>query len=101
MTSSAILAFVERQTGVPRPDGLVLYSRDDLAERNDTFEVAQHLPEYLLIGDDSGGRGVLVSCVLPRHPVYLCGLGSLMEEDFIPLAESIHDWAESQCSLPR
>lgn len=100
MTPSAILDFVKRQTGAPRPDGLVLYGRDDLTERNDTFEVAQYLPGYLLIGDDSGGSGVLVSCTHPEHPVYLCDLGSLAEEDFIPLAASIHQWAESQFPLP-
>jgi hypothetical protein len=101
MIPSAILAFIEEQTGVPRPDGLLLYGRGDLAERNDTFEVAQYLSGYLLIGDDSGGRGVFVSCTVPEHPVYLCDLGSLADEDFIPLAGSLDHWVESECPLPR
>ena len=101
MTPPAVLTFVLKQTGDPRQDGLLLYGCNDIDERNDTFEVARYLPGYLLIGDDSGGRGVLVSCALPEHPVYQCDLGSLAEEDLIPLAESLALWAESQCPLPR
>jgi hypothetical protein len=100
MTPSVVLAFVERQTGFPRPDGLLLYGQDDLIGRNDTFEVARYLPGYLLIGDDSGGRGVFVHYVLPAYPVYICDLGVLAEEELVPLAPTLHHWVELNCPFP-
>ncbi|MBD9463937.1 hypothetical protein [Pseudomonas sp. Pdm06] len=100
MTPSVILTFVEQQTGIPRPDGLFLYGRDDLTERNETFEITQYLPGYLLIGDDSGSRGVLVHYELSAYPVYLCDLGVLAEEDLVPLAPTLHHWIELSCPLP-
>ena len=101
MNHPSILAFVEQQDGVPRADGLLLYGREDLAERNTTFEVANYVPGYLLVGDDSGGRGVLVSCAQPAHPVHICGLGALALEELTPLSDSLRLWAESGCPLPR
>ncbi|WP_051304967.1 hypothetical protein [Chitinilyticum litopenaei] len=94
---TAILSFVDQQTGAPRADGLLLYHLDDLIERNDTFEISQYLPGYLLIGDDSGGRGILASCEHPGHPVYICSLGSLAKNDFVLLAATLQQWQASGC----
>lgn len=101
MNPSAILAFVAQQNSAPRADGLLLYGQEDFAERNNTFEVAEYVPGYLLIGDDSGGRGVLVSCKQPAHPVYICDLGALAAEELAPLSDSLRAWVESECPLPR
>jgi hypothetical protein len=42
-------------------DWTTVYGVADLAERNATFETAGYCPGFLLIGDDSGGRGFLLS----------------------------------------
>lgn len=101
MLTSSILAFVEQQTSAPRDDGLLLYGKDDLPERNQTFEVGMYLPNHLLIGDDSGGRGVLVHCSNANHPVYLCDLGAMDEDDLYLLAESLDQWFVSGCPIRR
>ena len=41
-------------------DLVKIYSTDEIAERQQTYEIAEYFPEYLLIGDDSGGRLILV-----------------------------------------
>ncbi|MBO9873710.1 MULTISPECIES: hypothetical protein [Xanthomonas] len=81
-------------------DGLLLYAAADLAERNATFEIARYLPGHVLIGDDSGGQGVLVALVAPAYPVFLCDLGALAEEECVPLAASALDWIAAGCLLP-
>ena len=57
---SSVPAFAAWQTGEPRNDGLTIYAPDQIAERNEIYEVAIYLPGHLMIGDDSGGRGVLL-----------------------------------------
>ena len=41
-------------------DLVKIYSTDEIAERQQTYETAEYFPGYLLIGDDSGGRLILV-----------------------------------------
>jgi hypothetical protein len=100
MLPSTIIDVLAQQQGIPRDDGLLLYGLDDVEERNATFEVADYLPGYLLIGDDSGGRGILVALTSTAHPVYACGLGAMNEEDVVPLADSLQAWAQEGCPLP-
>jgi len=55
-------------------DVVKIYSTDEIAERQQTYEIAEYFPEYLLIGDDSGGRLILVDrSVIERF--YLLGSG--------------------------
>src|SRR5262245_27821858 len=52
-------------------DIVKLYSIDEIAERNSTYEVAEYLPGYLMIGDDSGGYGIFLDTGSNPSPVYL------------------------------
>lgn len=46
--------------GLHLPDGTAVYGPHSLAERNTTFEVARYAPGWVLVGDDGGGRGLLM-----------------------------------------
>ncbi|MFJ6679700.1 DUF4303 domain-containing protein [Microbacterium sp. NPDC091382] len=46
--------------GLELDDGTTLYSAADIAERNETYEVAEYAPGWLLVGDVSGGYGYLM-----------------------------------------
>ncbi|MET0550662.1 MAG: hypothetical protein ABW002_15480 [Xanthomonas sp.] len=59
-----------------------------MAERNAIVEVARDLPGRVLIGDGSGGQGVLLALA---HPVFLCDLGSLAEVECVPLRAARQD----------
>jgi hypothetical protein len=76
-----------------------LYSTQEIAERNRTFEVAQYLPGYLMIGDDSGGSGIFLDTVSSPSPVYLMGHGSLDLSDAIVLAPTLTDWIHQRFPL--
>lgn len=46
--------------GLLLDDGTRIYGPDEIAERNETFQVAEYSPGWALVGDDSGGTGYLV-----------------------------------------
>jgi hypothetical protein len=78
--------------GFALPSGLCVYCVSNLVERNDTYEVTVYCPGFLLIGDDSGGRGLLISTNEPNLSVYRSDLGDLSVEGFEEIAASIEDW---------
>ena len=94
---SSVPAFASWQTGEPRDDGLMIYAPDQIAERNQTYEVAQYLPGHLMIGDDSGGRGVLLD---GSGAVWICDMGALDTECRELLATHLVQWLEQGCPLP-
>lgn len=79
---------------------VVLYWRDSLAERNATYDIARWLPGYLLIGDDSGGRGFFLRCDRGSGPVFMSGLGALDEDELDTVAPAFEAWLHSGFALP-
>jgi hypothetical protein len=78
--------------GFSADDGATVYEAAAIAERNDTFEVGRYAPGYLLIGDDSGGRGFLLAVDDPQSPVYVSDLGDLHPPGFEIAAPSMESW---------
>lgn len=76
---------------------LILYATDEIYERNTTYEVAIYAPTMLCIGDDGGGRCVLLE--KEKGAVYLVDMGSMAPEDATFLASSLAEWIESGFSL--
>jgi hypothetical protein len=74
--------------------GVTVYEALSLAERNDTFEVGVYAPGYLLIGDDSGGRGFLLAVDVPESPVYVSDLGDLHPPGFEVAGTSMAAWLD-------
>lgn len=46
--------------GAVLEDQIVIYPTDQILERNKTYEIDINFPEYILIGDDSGGGLILI-----------------------------------------
>ncbi|MFF8916214.1 SMI1/KNR4 family protein [Streptomyces sp. NPDC015032] len=64
--------------GVLLDNGVLVYGPHCIAERNETFEVPRYAPEWVLVGDDSGGGGLFMR----RHGrdrtrVFRLGLGAI------------------------
>lgn len=94
---SSVPAFQAWQTGKPRDDGLMIYAPEDIAERNQTYELAQYLPNHLMVADDSGGRGILVD---GEGAVWICGMGAWDLQCREPLAPHLVQWVRQGCPLP-
>lgn len=76
---------------------LTLYATNEIEERNTTYEVAIYASTMLCIGDDGGGRCVLLE--KEKGAVYLVDMGSMMKKDATFLASSLAEWIESGFSL--
>ena len=64
-----------------RAADVLVYSPEDIAERNSTYEIPQYRPDLLLIGDDGGGRGLLIARDDPDPDVILMDLGAVGSDD--------------------
>ncbi|MFF5451976.1 hypothetical protein ACFY40_12140 [Streptomyces sp. NPDC012950] len=87
--------------GLLTASGVAVYAAGDIGERNAAYEVAEYAPGFLLVGDDSGGRGFLVRTDGPDSPVFSSGLGDLDPADFAVVAPDFASWIESLGPCPR
>ncbi|WP_458130566.1 SMI1/KNR4 family protein [Pseudomonas sp. R3-41] len=83
--------------GFSLQNGVVLYSPSDLVERNKTFEVEKYAPAYLAIGDDSGGRSIMLP--LAGEGVYLVDQGSMDPDEFKRIGISLTSWIAGGCMI--
>jgi hypothetical protein len=73
-------------------DRFLIYSADDVVERNETFETKEYCPGYIAIGDDSGGSAIITNLGVKEGPVFLVGHGSMSLDDFVQLASDLQTW---------
>lgn len=88
--------------GVPTAGDVVLYDTASLLERNEQWaHVSERAPGFIAIGDDSGGRVLLMRAELLATAVELCDIVVLDEpSSFVHVAEHLHEWIESGLELP-
>ena len=84
--------------GFSMNNGLTIYSSSDVIERNRTFEVDIYAPGFIAIGDDGGGRCVLIS--VHGGEVYLVDQGSMDADEMKKIGASIPDWVSNGARLP-
>lgn len=77
--------------------GVFLYSTEDLAERNITFEVQVYASGYLAIGDDSGDRLFMISLSADEPVIYGVDQGALSSKWLTPLSGSLEQWLQDAC----
>ena len=80
-------------------DYVLLYGRNDIEERNQTYEVQTYMPGWFTIGDDSGGQALLMK-LDGTNAVYLLGHGALGSMQPLMIAESFASWMSVGCPLP-
>lgn len=81
---------LQTANGFMLANGVSLYPAEDVAERNETFEVSKYAPGYLAIGDNSGGRSVLI--LFEGAGVYAVDQGVMDPDDMEQLAPSLTEW---------
>lgn len=78
---------------------VLLYAGEDLIERNEGYETRRYCPGYLSIGDDGGGRAIVVHAALTPPTVFVVGHGSMSEADFVAVHAGLAAWIEAGCPL--
>jgi len=86
------IALLRQYGGKLVGDRLLIYSADDVVERNETFETKKYCPGYIAIGDDSGGNAIITNLGVKEGPVFLVGHGSMSIDDFVQLASDLQTW---------
>jgi hypothetical protein len=84
---------------VPNVASLLLYSVDELLERNETYEVQEYLPGWIMIGDDGGGQGIFIHHRDTNAQPFINGMGSMLITDAQSLAGSLSQWISKCCSI--
>lgn len=72
--------------GLRASGNLALHELEDMPERNSDYEVFEYLPGYFMIGDDSGGRAILIN---EKGVIFEVGMGSMALADMEKSADSI------------
>ncbi|MDO5691018.1 MAG: hypothetical protein Q4G70_00860 [Pseudomonadota bacterium] len=71
----------------------LLHGLGDVPSLNAAYEIQRHLPDCLMIGNDSGGCGILVRADDSGDSnIYCCGLGALGPDELAVLAPSLAHW---------
>jgi hypothetical protein len=91
--------FLKSHTGSIIGEQVCLYSVTSLIERNETYETLTYCPGYLAIGDDSGGRAVIILLADPLKDVYLVGHGDMDLNGFKLLPLPFSEWLRSACAV--
>ena len=77
--------------------GVVIYSSDEVFERNQTFEVQKYAGDYLAIGDDSGGISILIPFL--GTGVFVVDQGSMDPNDMSKISDSLMNWFKAGCQI--
>ena len=93
-----LLFLADWQDGL-RGEQVMLYGLDSLRERNETYDTQQACPGYIAIGDDSGGRAVMLALDGASTAVYLVGHGSMQRDDFELAADDFAAWLADDCPV--
>lgn len=82
-----------------RGEQVLLYGTHNLLERNLTYDTQQACPGFITIGDDSGGRAVMLALGGGSTAVYLVGHGSMQRDDFALVADDFVAWLAADCPV--
>jgi hypothetical protein len=100
----AYRGFLMSYSGEVRDDGLLLYRAHEISERNRTFQVQRFAPGLLAIGDDSGGRLIIIRLADPKAEPLLVDAGALTPNMPASLLRSLADswsaWNEAGFPIP-
>ncbi|MES2260464.1 MAG: SMI1/KNR4 family protein [Pseudomonadota bacterium] len=93
----AYVDFLARIGGEFFRDCVLIYSADSIIERNETFQTKVYCPGYLAIGDDSGGRAIVIPLDAANSTVFSVDHGSMAPEEFEVVGESLQKWVADEC----
>lgn len=102
--AEAYKRFLDTNVERIRNEVLLLYPAEHVVERNTTTGVHEWTPELLAVGDDSGGRLVVIRHADPLAAPFLIDAGALVPRDLSwllkPLAETWLAWQTARFPLP-
>lgn len=92
--------FLRSHSGKIFGDRVLLYSVEDLIERNSTYETKVYCPGHIAIGDDSGGRAFVIPLEEWTGSVFVVDHGDMSEEGCALVTTNFDGWIKNDCVLP-
>lgn len=80
-------------------NGIVIYEYNLVHERNQLYEIHIYSSNYLLIGDDGGGRGLFIKYNDNDLILYYLDLGAIGSSEFNSTRLNFIDWLEKSSQL--
>lgn len=97
--SECYRTLVARHGGQFVGDLVRFYSADEVIERNECYETRQYCPGFLAIGDDSGGRAIVIDPQLALPAVFVVDHGSMSRDEFALVSDDLLAWIDRGCSF--
>ena len=86
-------AFLYEVSGQPPAADVLFYTLQEIKERNQTWETNRYAPGYLAVGDDGGGRVIVIRKSDDTARPFIVGSGVMTEDAMSPLAPDWLSWA--------
>lgn len=83
--------------GLSNGNGLVIYSTNEIIERNEIWEVVEYAAGYVAIGDDGGGNVFLMLQGCEEKAVFVVGAGDMNPNHATIVTTDFLNWVNDGC----
>lgn len=93
--------FLKQKDGCILDSGVRLYELDDLKEMNECLQVQMYQPDYMAIGDDSGGLIFLMKQEINAKELFVVDISDYDLETAFCNISDFKDWFDKGCVIPQ
>ncbi|MGK4095020.1 SMI1/KNR4 family protein [Bacillus altitudinis] len=95
----AYKTLLKQTNGCSVEGDVLLYGTEDIVERNKTWEVHHYASGYVAIGDDGGGRVLLMRQAEEEKKVWIVDAGVMDPQHAELVAEDLLSWVSHGCFI--
>ncbi|MCY7713151.1 SMI1/KNR4 family protein [Bacillus altitudinis] len=92
-------ALLKQTNGCSVEGDVLLYGTEEIVERNATWEVHHYASGYVAIGDDGGGRVLLMRQAEEEKKVWIVDAGVMDPQHAELVAEDLLSWVSHGCFI--
>lgn len=89
----------KKSDGLYTDEGVLIYGAEQIAERNQTWETDLYAEGYVAIGDDSGGRVLIMLAEAGAKDVWIVDGGSMSPDDGMHVTDHFIRWVNQGLEL--
>jgi hypothetical protein len=82
---------LQASNGLATNEGIIIYGTNDILERNETWETQEYAPGFVSIGDDSGGRVLLMS-LSDKEEILIVDSGDMTPDHAELISTNLIQW---------
>lgn len=90
---------MEKSDGLYTDEGVLIYGAEQIAERNQTWETELYAEGYVAVGDDSGGKVLIMLAEAGAKDVWIVDGGSMSPDDGMHVTDHFIRWVNEGLEL--